>query len=141
MEMKLLLCPLTAVDKRIHLTPEPLSIDQAFSEVKDPNYGAVLLFHGTVRQWEKGKRIKSITYEAYHEMALKEMKKIVGSAESRWDVRVSIQHRLGVVPVGEISFLVSAAGAHRLEAYAVSRFVVDEVKQKVPIWKVAFSED
>ncbi len=129
------------VEERIHLTTGPLSIDQAFFEVKDRDYGAVLMFQGTVRQWEKGKRIKSITYEAYHEMALKEMKKIVEEAETRWKVRISIQHRLGVVPVGEISFLVSAAGAHRPEAYAASRFVVDEVKQKVPIWKVSYLQE
>ena len=71
------------VEERIHLTTGPLSIDQAFFEVKDRDYGAVLMFQGTVRQWEKGKRIKSITYEAYHEMAVSvpqfKNKKMIGN--------------------------------------------------------------
>jgi molybdopterin synthase catalytic subunit len=129
------------VDERINLTEQALSLDSAFSLIRSPDYGAVVLFAGTVRSLEDGKPIHGIIYEAYTEMAVKEIKKIIAAAEARWQVKLSVQHRLGYVPTGEISFLVSAAGKHRPEAFEACRFTVDEAKEKVPIWKAQYLQE
>jgi molybdopterin synthase catalytic subunit len=98
--------------------------------------GAVVVFWGIVRDREDGQPITALEYTAYREMAEHQFRRLIAEAKRRWPVqRLRVVHRLGVIPVGEASLLVRVEAAHRGEAFAAAQFVVDELKQKVPIWK------
>jgi molybdopterin synthase catalytic subunit len=94
------------------------------------------LFLGSVRRGTEDGPVGWIDYSAYEEMAEAEFDRIAREARERWPgARVAARHRLGVVPVGEPSVAVAAAAAHRAEAFEVCRWVIDEVKRRLPIWK------
>lgn len=128
------------VDNLIWTTEYSLSLAQAVSKVESSEHGAVVTFSGCVRETEDGQPIDAINYEAYREMAETELAKIAGEATSRWKVRVAVGHRIGRVPVGEASVVVACGGAHRGEAFAACRYVIDELKSRAPIWKVEFEK-
>jgi molybdopterin synthase catalytic subunit len=91
------------------------------------------VFVGTVRN---DGDVTGIEYSAYEAMAIEEIARIVSDAEAQWpDVRVMLQHRLGLIPVGEASIAIAAAAPHRAEAFAACRFVIEEVKKRLPVWK------
>lgn len=121
------------------LTREALSLDAAYSAVRSPKCGGVVLFSGVVRDTEAGAPVAAIGYEAYEPMAAKELARIAAAAEAAHGAAVVIHHRLGPVPAGEASVLVAAAAAHRAEAFAAAREVIDRLKEIVPIWKVDFT--
>jgi molybdopterin synthase catalytic subunit len=106
--------------------------------------GAVVSFAGVV--WpdrrSDGRRVVALSYEAYEPMAEARLHLLAESARARWAVdAVHIRHRLGAVPVGELSVLIVVAGQHRAEAYAASRFVIEQIKHDVPIWTRAHYDD
>ncbi len=101
-----------------------------------PECGASAVFIGIPRSAPEDGDVKELHYEAYPEMALKEMEKIREEAIKKFGVKeVFIHHRLGVVPVGEQSFLVVVFGGHRDETFKACRYAVDETKKRAPIWK------
>ncbi len=105
--------------------------------VRDEHCGAVVLFLGTVRA-ESDRRgdVNALTYEAYAEAAIGEMRKIAAEAAARWNgCRLAMVHRTGTLPVGGISVGVAAAMPHRAEAFDACRFAIDQLKERVPIWK------
>ena len=98
--------------------------------------GAVICFSGVVRETEDGAPITAIDYEAHEEMARHQFALIFDAVEKNWPVEsVRLVHRLGVVPVNEPSLWVEVTGPHRAEAFEACQFLIDEMKQKVPIWK------
>jgi molybdopterin synthase catalytic subunit len=98
--------------------------------------GACVVFEGVVRNHHEGKRVESIFYDAYRPMAEKEIEKVVRGVEQEFPgVTVAVLHRLGHLGVGDISISIACAAAHRADAYAASRAVIDRVKETVPIWK------
>ena len=98
--------------------------------------GAVICFSGVVREIEGDTLITAIDYEAYEEMAHHQFGLIFDAVEKRWPVEsVHVVHRIGVVPVNEPSLWVEVTAPHRAEAFDACQFVIDEMKQKVPIWK------
>jgi molybdopterin synthase catalytic subunit len=104
--------------------------------------GGIVTFIGAVRDHARGHAIRHLEYEAYPEMAVREMEKIADEAARRWpDARVAIGHRSGHLEIGEIAVVVAAAAPHRAEAFAACRFAIDTLKQTVPIWKKEFSVD
>ena len=117
------------------LSSAPISLDQVVRRVIAPGRGGVATFSGVVRGTERGRRIGSITYEAYRPMAEREIGRIVARARKRWNVAVAVRHRLGRVPAGRPAVVVACAGVHRREGFAACRFVIDAIKDRVPIWK------
>ena len=106
------------------------------SSVADTGLGGTTSFTGSVRSSPEDGPVTAIEYSAYDEMAEAELQRIMAEAEEQWPgSRVAVQHRLGVIPVGEISVCVTAAAAHRAEAFDACRFVIESLKQRVPIWK------
>ena len=98
--------------------------------------GAVVTFHGVVRGTEEGEAIAAIDYEANEEMALHQFGLIFDALEKRWPVEsVRLVHRLGVVPANEASLRVEIMAPHRVEAFEACQFLINEMKDKVPIWK------
>lgn len=120
------------------LDPSVPKIDIAryTDHVRSPAAGAIATFEGTTRDTFDGKRVVELRYESYVPMARRQMASIVAAARSRWSlVRLAVAHRLGTVGVGEASVFVAASSVHRSEAMEACRFVIDEVKSSVPIWK------
>ena len=104
--------------------------------VSNPGNGAVLLFLGAVRQVNEGRDVTGIDYAAYEAMAQRELEAIVTEASAKFDaVDVAVQHRLGELAVEDVSVAIAVGHAHRDSAYAASRFVIEELKRRVPIWK------
>ncbi len=98
--------------------------------------GAVVLFLGTVRSSNQGRPVGGMTYEGYLEMAREQLAEIVGEAAERsGSDRLAAVHRLGSLDVGEVSVAVAVSTPHRREAFAAARYVIDEVKKRLPIWK------
>ncbi len=120
------------------ITEDPIGDPEAAASVGSSQTGAVVLFWGAVRGEEDGAAIRALDYTAYREMAEQEFRQILAETRHRWPVqRVRVVHRLGPIPVGEASLLVRVEAAHRREAFAAAQFIIDELKQRVPIWKQA----
>lgn len=118
------------------LTDQAIDVGQLVAAVADPGLGGTVVFLGTVRRSADDGDVAAIEYSAYREMAGEELDRILAEAASRWPAaRVTLRHRLGEVPTGEASVAVVAAAPHRAEAFAAARYVIEETKRRVPIWK------
>ena len=115
---------------------ELLSVDQVAEFLYDARAGGVDIFVGTTRKWTHGKETAELSYECFEPMALKEMHTLIDKAEAKWDVaKVCILHRLGVVPVAQASVIIGVSTPHRKDAFEACRFLIDQLKVQVPIWK------
>jgi molybdopterin synthase catalytic subunit len=124
----------------IQLTRAP--IDLAALQAASAADGALCLFVGVVRDQSGGRRVTHLEYEAYEEMALPLLQELAADTKRRWPVSdVRIVHRLGRLRIGEASVAIAVASAHRVEAFAACRHLIDTLKQTVPIWKKEFFED
>ena len=119
-----------------YLTRHPLSIDQLVARVSSPACGGTCVFLGTVRNGAEEDGVSAIEYSAYEEMVEVEFGRLVADAAARWpDARIAVQHRLGTIPAGDASIGIAAAAPHRAEAFEACRFVIEEVKRRIPVWK------
>ena len=131
-----------AMTTEIKISAESLDIQAAIQFVLSPESGGIDVFIGTVRNQTKGKKVLRLAFEAYEPMALREMEKIVAQAAERWPLhKVSVLHRTGVLEVGEIPVVIAVSAAHRAAAFDACRYIIDTLKQTVPIWKKEFFED
>jgi molybdopterin synthase catalytic subunit/molybdopterin converting factor small subunit len=124
------------VEDELIFTDKP--IDRAEAELGKfgGEVGGVVTFWGVVRGTEDGKAIRALEYTAYREMAEHQFRKLFAETHRKWPLgRIRVIHRLGAIAVGEASLLVRVEAAHRDEAFAAAQFIIDELKQKVPIWK------
>lgn len=120
----------------IELTTQPIDSAKAIATVTSPNCGAIVLFLGTTRKWTGGKETTQLAYECYDEMANKELAKLEQTARAKWPIEnCLIVHRLGVVPIAEASVLVAVSSPHRDAAFQAAKFLIDTLKEEVPIWK------
>lgn len=107
-----------------------------------PQAGGIDVFIGTVRNATKGRAVVRLEFEAYEPMAVKEMEKIAADAFEKWPVqKLLIHHRTGILNIGEIPVVIAVAAAHRHAAFEACRYVIDTLKQTVPIWKKEIFED
>jgi molybdopterin synthase catalytic subunit len=125
------------------ITDKPIRIEDHLAAGTDADNGAVVVFAGVVRADERGgRRVTHISYECYDEMARREMTELLDEVRDETGVSdIRLVHRVGDVPVGDISLLVVVTAGHRGEAYEASRKVVEEVKRRVPIWKKEIYDD
>ena len=122
--------PTTAV------TQLPLDIVNIRNAVIDPNSGGVVIFEGCTRNNHDGKLVQSLTYEAYNSMAETELRLIRKEAIKKYNLnRCIIHHRLGMVLLTEAALIVACSAAHRHEAFEAAMWIIDIIKEKVPIWK------
>jgi molybdopterin synthase catalytic subunit len=120
----------------VQLVREPIDTQKIVSAVKSGGDGAVCVFDGIVRDNTRGRATLHLDYEAYEEMALKQMHALREEAKAKFGVReIAIVHRLGRLLVGETSVLIAVASAHRAAAFDACRYVIDTLKKTVPIWK------
>jgi molybdopterin synthase catalytic subunit len=102
-------------------------------------HGAVATFIGVVRDTNQNRRVTHLEYDAYEPMAVKALDQICREADREWPgIRLAVHHRVGRLAVGEASIVIAAASAHRAAAFAACRYVIERVKQIVPIWKHEF---
>ncbi|MBE7175818.1 MAG: molybdenum cofactor biosynthesis protein MoaE [Mucilaginibacter polytrichastri] len=121
---------------------EHIDLNEAHRFLQHPEAGAVNIFVGTVRNHAQQKAVQKLAFEAYPEMAIREMEKIVNAAAARWPLKeVLIIHALGEKAIGEPVVVTGASAAHREAAFEACRFLIDELKKTVPIWKKEFYDD
>lgn len=124
---------MTSLASLVRAPIDPMAVIRS---VSNPANGAVLLFLGAVRQVNDGRGVTGIEYAAYEAMAQRELEAIVSEASAKFaDTDVAVQHRLGELGVEDVSVAIAIGHAHRDTAYAASRFVIEELKRRVPIWK------
>jgi molybdopterin synthase catalytic subunit len=120
----------------VALTRGPIDSAQIVAAAKSGEDGAVVVFDGIVRNHSRGRRTLHLDYEAYEEMAVHQMRELGHQARERFGVRqVTMVHRLGHLEIGETSVLIVVASAHRTAAFEACRWLIDTLKQTVPIWK------
>jgi molybdopterin synthase catalytic subunit len=118
------------------LVDGPLDLGAVVSEVEDDRAGAIATFQGTVRRQSRGRQVIALEYEAYAGMAEKVMAEIADEAKARHDLcEVAVAHRTGRCEVGEVSVAIAVSAPHRQDALAACRDVIDELKERVPLWK------
>ena len=118
------------------LVSHPIDVATLTSEVAGDGRGAISIFLGTVRNTNEGRAVDGIDYSAYDAMAVAEMNRIVAEAVDRFaGVEVALEHRTGTLKVGDVSVAIACAHAHRSPALDATRYVIEELKKRVPIWK------
>jgi molybdopterin synthase catalytic subunit len=120
----------------VELTTEPIDITSVARRVVPSECGATVTLDGYVRQFTKGRETLYLIYEAYEEMAVKEMKKLADQASEQFEISgVGIVHRTGRLEIGETSVVISVAAPHRRAAFEACEWLISELKRAVPIWK------
>jgi MoaE-MoaD fusion protein len=118
------------------LSDEPLSLDRVVAEVRSDDAGAVATFSGTTRVRSRGRTVTHLDYEAYEGMAEKVMAEIAESLHARYELTgIAIHHRVGRVGIGEVSVAIAVSAPHRHDALGACRDAIDELKERVPLWK------
>ena len=126
----------------IKILSKTLSIQTCIDWVMSPESGGIDVFIGTVRNATKGKTVVRLEFEAYEKMAVTEMQKIAERADEKWPIqKLLIHHRTGVLAVGEVPVIIAVSAAHRAAAFEACRYIIDTLKQTVPIWKKEVFED
>ena len=124
------------------LTRAPLDARAVEQLVAHDSAGAVVLFEGLTRDQHQGRGVNLLEYEAHEELALKMLERLRENAISRFQLtRAAVYHRLGKVAIGEASVVIAASSAHRAAAFDGCRFLIDELKTNVPIWKKEYYAD
>jgi molybdopterin synthase catalytic subunit len=118
-----------------YLTDNPIVVATHLAAVSRPGAGAVGSFVGLVRDHHQGRRVVALEYSAYDAMAEQVCGEIVSAATERWDVQVALQHRTGRLVVGDVAVVVAVGARHRDAAFDACRWIIEEVKQRVPVWK------
>ena len=123
-------------------TRESIDLRPLVEAVRTDADGAVATFLGTVRNEGHGKRVVRLEYESYEPMARAEMERVFSETRERFRIgEFRVVHRLGVVPLGEASIAIAVAAAHREDAFAACKHLIDRIKKSVPIWKKEVYED
>jgi MoaE-MoaD fusion protein len=120
----------------VRIVRVPIDIAALEAAVADPGAGAIAMFVGTTRNENSGRRVLRLEYEAYEPMALSEMRKLAEEAGRQFGIiRAAVTHRIGVVEIGQASVAIAVSAPHRGEAFSACRFLIDRIKEIVPIWK------
>jgi molybdopterin synthase catalytic subunit len=130
------------LSRKIALSETPLSIDEQYEFLRDDSVGGICLFIGTIRNKNLDKGVERLEMEAYPPMAVKQIERLCEQAELQWQIQKSVVvHRTGKLQIGDIAVIIGVASVHRPEAFAACRWLIDELKKEVPIWKNEFYED
>jgi len=121
----------------------PVSHQEVVGELSGPQHGAQSIFMGVVRNRNQGRDVLSVEYDAFRPLTLKIFKEIAEEALERWgpDLHIRLIHAKGLLKVGEASVGIAVASIHRDESFQASRYIIEELKKRAPIWKREFYED
>ncbi|PJJ52998.1 molybdenum cofactor biosynthesis protein MoaE [Hymenobacter chitinivorans] len=128
---------------KIHLTDQPIDVAAVLASVQDEGAGAVNTFIGTVRNQSTGRRVVRLDYEAYDAMAIRQMEHVAAQAQEKWPMlrQVAVTHRKGRLDIGDVAVVVAVSTPHRADSFAACQYIIDTIKQVVPIWKKEEYED
>ena len=127
---------------RASLVTSPIDVAALIAEVSDHSCGAASVFLGTVRNVNDGLPVTGIEYKAYEAMAVREMEEVLIRARDRFATgHIVVEHRLGLLGLGEVSIAIVAAHPHRQAAMDATRYAIEEIKKRVPIWKLEHYAD
>jgi molybdopterin synthase catalytic subunit len=128
--------------KRAAIVTRAIDPGELVAEVQSPEFGAISLFIGTVRDVNDGRPVTALDYSAYVAMAESELAAILDEAEVNFGIgAIAIEHRIGSLALGDVSVAIASAHAHRRPAIECTRFVIEEIKSRVPIWKLEHYTD
>lgn len=120
----------------IVITDQKLDTEAIIQSVQDSGAGAIDVFIGTVRDNTASKDVTRLEYESYDAMAIKEIQKIVDQANERWPIqKIAVHHRRGTLQIGDAAVIIAVSTPHRKESFEACQYVIDTLKQTVPIWK------
>jgi molybdopterin synthase catalytic subunit len=126
----------------IEITDQPIDVQKIISAASRKEAGAVNTFIGTVRNNTSGNKVIRLEYEAYEPMAISEIQKIIDRTMEQWKLTgFAVSHRVGILQPGEIAVVVAVSTPHRKDSFAACQFIIDTLKQTVPIWKREFFEN
>lgn len=126
----------------IRITTNHLSLQEVMHELEDNSAGALSIFMGNVRKRGMFGNVSGIYYEAYSEMAEEKMREIENEAQTKWGIKKLVAiHRIGNLKVGETSIIIGVSSEHRYEAFEACKYIINNVKTRVPIWKKEISEE
>ena len=124
--------------KIIDLKKEKIEVNKAEKFISSSKFGASLIFKGTVRETNENKKVTGITYDSHDALVIKSFEEIYKEAEFKLKIQnkaIFIEHAKGYLNLGEISIIIAVACKHRDEAYVLSRYIIEEIKKRSPIWK------
>ena len=124
--------------KVIDLKKQKIDLEKANKFISSSKFGASIVFTGTVRELNENKKVTGITYDSHDTMVIKSFEEIYNELDQKLKIKdktVFIEHAKGYVGLGEISIIIAVATPHRAEAYIISRYVIEEIKKRSPIWK------
>lgn len=126
----------------IKITEKPIDVQKVIDTVSSLGAGAVNVFIGTVRNSANGKKVLWLEYEAYESMSVAEIRKIIDEASHKWPLQGwAVSHRIGTLKPGEASVVVAVSSPHRRESFEACQYIIDTIKERVPIWKKEVFED
>jgi len=126
----------------IEITDKQIEIQRIIDAAFSDKAGAVNTFIGTVRNQTKDKKVTRLEYEAYEPMAISEIKKIIGQANEKWSLTgYAVSHRVGTLYPGDVAVVVAISTPHRKASFEACQYIIDSLKETVPIWKREFFED
>lgn len=124
------------------ITDRPILPEEVSNKVLRREAGAITLFLGTVREFTQGKRTLYLEYEAYPAMAVAQLERIGQEVRERWpDTLIAVTHRIGRLEITDIAVVIAVSSPHRKAAYEANEYVIDRIKEIVPIWKKEAGED
>ena len=127
---------------RTAIVDAPIDTSALLQEVSGPHVGATILFVGTVRDFNEGRPVTGIEYSTYRSMAERELKSIVDEASQRFATHsIAVEHRVGELGIGDASVAIAVAHERRGQAYDASRYIIEELKRRLPVWKLELYVD
>jgi molybdopterin synthase catalytic subunit len=125
------------------IVDQPIDLAQVLSHLEDPRHGAQNIFVGNVRNHNMGKQVVSVSYDAFTELAENILSEICSEASKKWGeaLKFVVFHRTGSLKIGESSIVIAVGSPHRDESYQASRYVIEQIKVRAPIWKKEFYTD
>ena len=125
-----------------HVGPEEIDSTKLLSRVGSDEDGAAILFIGVVRNHADGRPVSGMRYDSYVEMSKQELKSIAAEAAERLGTdRLAVEHRTGELQIGEISVAIAVSSPHRAESFDATRYIIEEIKKRLPVWKKEYYED
>ncbi|MHA8053032.1 molybdenum cofactor biosynthesis protein MoaE [Aquirufa sp. Wall-65K1] len=130
------------MERKVALLDQAIRLDEFYPFLQDDVAGGICLFIGTIRNKNQNKEVKSLDMEAYPPMAVKQINLLIDQAGSQWPIqKVVMAHRTGPLQIGDIAVLIGVTCVHRAEAFQACQWLIDRLKEEVPIWKNEFYED
>lgn len=127
----------------VKISTSVIEEEKASECVFDPSHGAEVIFSGRVRDHNLGKKVVAVSYDVFEPLAKKALQDLCIQAAKKWGprIKIAVVHRVGRLLVGEASVVIAVSSPHRDEAYQASRFIIEQIKHEVPIWKKEHYED